>query len=333
MLLTSKISWVSVKLGSFETVYKKLSPRISMSGEKGVGIKNPEGKAVVALVRSGGHREGVLKALRLIEDQVAQDIRGKKKVLVKPNFVSARVQLSATPVEAVRAVLDLVTRYHSGKIIIAEGPAISTFQEGLRNFGYLGLRDEYEVEFIDLNEDEPVEVEILDSHLKPISVHVAKTVAESDYRISVTRPKTHDVVIVTLSIKNMAVGSLLRGEKSRIHQGYKAINLNLARISRLTLPHLGVIDGFIGMEGNGPVSGTPINFGIAAASTDPVALDAAVAEAMGFNPRDVGYLHYLNEWGMGTLDPGKIEMRGAPLKKVKRGFNPHFRYREQLQWR
>jgi len=298
-----------------------------------VGIKNPEGKPLVALVRSRGHYEGVQEALMLIKDQVAQGIKGKKKVLVKPNFVSARVQLSATPVEAVRAVLDLVTQYHSGKIIIAEGPAISTFQEGLRNFGYLRLRDEYDVEFIDLNEDEPGEVEILNSHLKPISVHVARTVVESDYRISVTRPKTHDEVIVTLSIKNTAVGSLLKGDKSRIHQGYKAINLNLARISKLTLPHLGVIDGFIGMEGNGPVSGTPINFRIAAASLDPVALDAVVAEAMGFNPQDVGYLHYLGEWGIGTLDLDKIEIRGIPLEKVKRSFKPHSGYREQLKWR
>jgi len=298
-----------------------------------VSIKNPEGKPVVALIRSEGHYEGVREALQLIEDRVAHDIKGKKKVLVKPNFVSTRVQLAATPVEAVRAVLDLVTRYHSGKITVAESPAMSTFQEGLRNFGYLKLRDEYDVEFIDLDEDDSVEVEILNSQLKPISVHVARTVAESDYRVSVTRPKTHDAVIVTLSVKNTAMGSLLNGDKSRMHQGYKAINLNLARVSRLTLPHLGVIDGFVGMEGNGPVSGTPINFGIAAASTSPVALDAVVAEAMGFNPGDVGYLHHLSEWGMGTLDLGEIEIRGAPLEKVKKGFKPHPGYREQLQWR
>jgi uncharacterized protein (DUF362 family) len=96
-------------------------------------------------------------------------------------------------------------------------------------------------------------------------------------------PKTHDCVITTLSIKNMVVGSLVNREKSKIHQGCKGINLNLATFSRFVMPHLGVIDGFVGMEGRGPVSGDPVELRAAAASLYPISLDAVTSKIMGFD--------------------------------------------------
>lgn len=137
---------------------------------------------------------------------------------------------------------------------------------------------------------------------------MSKTLVESDYRISVALPKTHDFIIATLSIKNIVVGGLVKGEKGKIHQGYKAINLNIARLAKHVMPHLGIIDGFVGMEGKGPVSGDPVNLRVAAASFHPVSLDAVMCRIMGFNPLDIGYLYYLDKWGMGVADLNKIEI-------------------------
>ena len=58
-------------------------------------------KPVVAFVKSSGHYEGVFEALSLIENQIKEDIEGKKKVLVKPNFTSTHRQLAATHVDTV----------------------------------------------------------------------------------------------------------------------------------------------------------------------------------------------------------------------------------------
>jgi len=91
---------------------------------------------IVSAVRSSSHYEGVLNALRLIERQIKNGLEGRRKVLIKPNFVSTRRQLSATHVDAVRAVLDTIQRYHSKKIIIGEGPASSDLNTGLENYGY-----------------------------------------------------------------------------------------------------------------------------------------------------------------------------------------------------
>jgi len=290
-------------------------------------------RPVVALVESKSHYDGVYEALSLIEKQIREDLKGKRKVLVKPNFVSTRRQLSATHVDAVRAVLDVISRYYSGSIIIGEGPASSSLKDGLANYGYLDLQKEYNIEFVDLNEDEYVELEGFDSQLRPLKLRMSKTVVESDYRVSVALPKTHDCVIVTLSIKNIVVGGLISGEKWRIHQGYKAMNINIAKLAKHVMPNLGVIDGFIGMEGSGPVSGDPVDLRMAAASAYPVSLDAVICRIMGFNPMEVGYLYHLDEWEVGVADLEKIETIGKSIKDFARKFKPHPRYYEMLDWK
>ena len=290
-------------------------------------------KPVVALVESKSHYDGVYEALSLIEKQIREGLKGKRRILVKPNFVSSRRQLSATHVDAVRAVLDVISRYYSGSIIIGEGPSLSSLKEALANYGYLNLKREYDVEFVDLNEDDYVELEGIDSQLKPLKLRMSKTLVESDYRISVALPKTHDCVITTLSIKNIVVGGLVNGEKERIHHGYKAINLNIAKLAKHVMPNLGVIDGFVGMQGRGPVSGDPVKLRAAAASVYPVSLDAVVCKIMGFNPLDIGYLYHLDRWGVGVADLEKIEIIGKTVEDLTRKFKPHPNYQEMLNWK
>jgi len=292
-------------------------------------------RSTVSLVRSTSHYEGVKVALDLIAPKVIQSLKGKRRVIVKPNFVSTSRQLAATHVNAVRAILDFVAKHYSGRVTVAEGPSGSSLNSGLRNFDYLKLESEYGVEFVDLNEDDSVEVEVWDRDMNKIGVMVAKTVIESDYRISVTPPKTHDCVIVTLSIKNMVVGSLVGGwrNKSGIHQGYKAMNLNIAKIAKLVLPHLSLIDGFEGMDGDGPVGGEPVDLRVAIAGLDALAVDATAARVMGFDPFEVGYLYYLNKWGVGIADSNSIEVLGVPIAEATRRFKPHSSYRTQLGWK
>jgi len=120
-------------------------------------------KPTVALAESKSHYDGVFEALKLIENQIEEGIKGKKKVLIKPNFVSVNRQLAATHVDAVRGILDVVSKYHSGRIMIGEGPSFSSLRTGLVNFDYLKLQNHYNVEFVDLNEDDSIEIEVTGS--------------------------------------------------------------------------------------------------------------------------------------------------------------------------
>jgi uncharacterized protein (DUF362 family) len=131
----------------------------------------------------------------------------------------------------------------------------------------------------------------------------------------------------------MVVGSVKRGYRRLIHQGYWQINYNIARIAVKVMPHLAVVDGYEAMEENGPVHGNLRRWGVYFASTNPVSLDSAVAFAMGFNPSDIGYLYLLSTWNYGELNPNKMNIFGEDLNAVRTAFKPHRDFRNQVSWK
>jgi len=217
-------------------------------------------------------------------------------VLIKPNLVSPSFELAATPVDAVRATMDFLVELGVERFVIGEATAgcNGDTYAAFKRYGYLALKDGYDVEFRDLNQDEPVTFEILDCNLAPVTVRLAKTYLTS-YLVSVARMKSHNAVVATLSIKNTAIGSILNPDRHVHRHEPQPINLSLVRLYQAAPPSLAVIDGVVGMEGNGPVDGTPISSGIALAGTDALAVDVLGSELMGFDPRAIGYLWYLGE--------------------------------------
>jgi uncharacterized protein (DUF362 family) len=289
-------------------------------------------KPRVALTHSGSRAQNIDQALRLIKDDI--NLKGKKNVLVKVNFTSRDNGLGATNVEAVRALLKFLREFYKGKITIGEStnvPAAVRYER----FGYNGLEKEFDVELADLNLGQWEIIDLYDAELKPMKVHFAKKVIESDYRIAIGPPKTHDVVVVTLSLKNLAMGGLrdAGGDKRKLHQGYAVHNLDLYVLAKAFPPQLSIIDGFIGMEGEGPVVGDPVNWGVAIASTEPVAADCLAAQLMGFHISDIGYLWYLQQKKLGVCDIKDMEILGATFKECQRPFRPHSFYKEQKEWR
>ena len=114
---------------------------------------------IVSVMKSNGYYEGSRKALKPFEDDIAEGIQGKNKVLIKPNFVSTTVQLAATHVDTIKAVLDMLSEFYDGEIIIGEGPSGKSLKEAITNFGYDALIDEYHIKTVDLNGDKFVELE------------------------------------------------------------------------------------------------------------------------------------------------------------------------------
>lgn len=328
-------------------------------------------------MREANRRETVTAALEAISDQV--DLRGVRRVLVKPNFVTVRRPLAATHVDAIRAVLDFLRQRYDGQIVVAEGAALAPTWDGFRRYGYPALAEEYGVELRDLNTDETVEVTVYDRRLRPMRLRLARVAAEADFRVSVCPPKTHDVVIVTLSIKNMVMGALVnphanrgtvggpvqrgmqrlgrslpgrvrrsalaewvkgtllgraRGsQKMAMHQSIPILNLNLALVAPVVWPHLAVIDGWEGMEGEGPGHGDAVPWRVALAGTDPLAVDVLTARLMGFRPEGVGYLHYCRLLGLGVTDPSCIRVVGnLRLEEAMCPFRPHSTVEEQRRW-
>lgn len=125
---------------------------------------------------------------------------------------------------------------------------------------------------------------------------------------------------------------LIGDDKKQVHQGYPVMNLNLFRLAQRTWPHLAVIDGFQGMEGEGPVRGEPVEWGIAIASADALAADCLAAHLMGLAPDRIGYLHYCHRAGLGQGVIALMEVVGESPQACARPFKPPPAYPALLNW-
>lgn len=297
----------------------------------------------VALVRGDDRRDNIRRAMELICDDLTPRINGRA-VIVKPNCLQSAKPLSCTHVDALRGVLDFLTDRSSPKsVTIAEGCNDSERFESFRRLGYTSLPAEYGVSLMDLEEDSWAEIYLLDSGYREVKARISKTVVDCECRISVAVAKTHDTVIMTASWKNM-MGALALQDKVKMHgcnshrervltSEIAILPQNLVRLVKLIPPHVNVIDGFIGMEGNGPVSGGEKHLRIAIASADFVAADAVCAKVMCFEPMEISYLYYGHQIGLGTADLNEIEVIGDRIEDVADRFTPHPNYPVQRTWR
>jgi uncharacterized protein (DUF362 family) len=289
------------------------------------------GVSRVALIKGEDRYGNVRQALALIEDEVRRGLAGRK-VVIKPNFVTVKRQLAATHAQAVRAVLDFLKPLRPGNVVIAESPADGSAAEGYANYGYLEALKGYDVAFEDLDRQGDATLAILDRDFGVVPIQVSRLLLDPQvYLISVCPMKTHDCVVATLSLKNVVMGAPLKtaagSEKGKVHQGEKAINLNLFLLAQHIRPHLSVIDGFEAMEGNGPGRGTPVAARVAVAGTDFLAADCVALAVMGIPLARVGYLGHCATARMGEADVGKLDIAGAKLDSCRMRFQLHERFR------
>jgi uncharacterized protein (DUF362 family) len=312
-------------------------------------VRNYESRSTVALTSGDVRRKNVYEALLAIDDQIRPKLRTKKRVLIKPNNVIGVNQLACTHADAIRGVLDYLGPRTKVPITIAESAAGDTWS-GFQNFKYPAVVDEFKsqkVELVDFNEDGRfVPQALLDQDAHVVPVRLAARLFDPDaYVISLSLPKSHNYVVATLAVKNMVLGGALHtgpkqttgsfNHKASYHAGFHLVHYNMLVTAQAMAPYWGaaVIDGYEGMEGNGPGQGTPVPSRMAIASTDFVAADRVGVECMGVDPEWVGYLRYCGQLGVGNYDLGKIDIRGASIASVQKKYRLASDVDRQLQWR
>ncbi len=286
----------------------------------------------VALVKGEERRKNIGRALELIKEEIK--INGRRP-LIKINMVSTYTPLSATHPEAVRVVVEFLKDIGEKNIAIAEGATLGTTARGFREYGYYDLAKEYGLELIDLNDSPSWKVAyVIHPDLKPHPVKIAREMLDpQNYIISLTRLKTHLQVGVTLTAKNVIMGSILIMDKNRLHPteaGNRVLDFNLFSIMQHLHIDLGILDGFEGMEGNGPISGEPVQHKIAIAGTDFLAVDRVGTEVMGIDFDMVRYLNFFWDQGFGEGDLQKIEIIGDTLDDCRLHYRLSPRF---LKWR
>ena len=300
----------------------------------------------VGLAKTGRRRSNVSEALNNIRDDITPKVR--EQVLLKPNFLSSTNQLASSHVDVMRGAIDflLSTPKPPSEIIIAEGANESFSGEAFQIFGYEALQAEYDVpvRLIDLHQEtEWVKTNVYLSDRESDTVRMPKIVLDCPCTISVAIAKTHDAGVVTLAMKNMIMGTLHKEDRIKMH-GYhshadrelpreaQSLNINLLRLSRYLKPDIAIVDGTVGLQGNGPGGTNSVPLGIAVASGDVFAADAVTSKAMGFEPMEIGLFNYANELGYGTADLNNIDIIGPDVESVAIPFKPHETADLQFQW-
>jgi len=150
------------------------------------------------------------------------------------------------------------------------------------------------------------------------SLHIAKPVLEADVVISLPKLKTHSATLFTGAVKNMygCIPGFRKAEYHRQVPNLKEFAGLLADIFAAARPRLAVMDGIVGMEGNGPSAGNPRKAGVILASEDSVALDAVACRVIGLNPFRVYTTAVAHERGLGVGDAARIEVVGTSLEEV-----------------
>jgi uncharacterized protein (DUF362 family) len=288
----------------------------------------------VSLVKSKNHYQGVVDSLKLIRDDISGKLAGIDQIVIKINFVNIIPELATTPFEAVKAFIEFILPFYKGKIIIAEESTGGDTKEGFEMYGFREFADgNSQVKLLDLADDEGI-VKTITYPEGEITIPLSKTIVKAPFLVSITRPKTHDAVVVTLGIKNVLVGAI-KGKLSnrvKIHQGNYIHNI-LTSIAEFVYPDLVILDGAISMQGDGPDHGDPINSNWALASLDALAADSLATYLMGFDINDVGYLNMLRDGEFGLLYPkDEIEVVGENPKDLVIPFKPHSTFEEQREW-
>jgi uncharacterized protein (DUF362 family) len=255
-------------------------------------------------------------------DVGSAEIRGKR-VLVKPNFVETlrgAVHINTRP-EMIFAAVEVFRKLGASSVIIAEGPGhCRDTARVLEEAEVAKPLAEYKTPFVDLNNDDLVIRPNLGGRNGMRTLTLPATLDQVDWIVSMPKMKTHHWVGVTLSMKNLfglMPGIIYGWPKNVFH--WAGIEKSILDIDEAVRPHLAIIDGIIGMEGDGPIMGTPKPAGTIVMGRDLVAVDATASRIMGIDPTRVAYLQAAHG-RLGTIAVDEIAQRGESIAAVRTDF-------------
>jgi uncharacterized protein (DUF362 family) len=259
-----------------------------------------------------GLEEAVLDGLRA----VGADVRGAR-VLLKPNLVEYdRATAINTDPRLVAAAALALRRLGAASIVVGEGPGHRRdVQYVTTRSGLLDALARVDVPFVDLNTDAVTPISLRSSYTALGRLWLPRSVVDADVVISMPKMKTHHWAGLTLSLKNCfgcVPGRVYGWPKNALH--WAGLEQAIIDVAAAVRPDYAIVDGIVGMEGNGPISGTPVEAGLLVFGDDPVATDVVGARLMGFDPEKVTYLAEAGRF-LGQADPARIHTAGEDVDR------------------
>ena len=248
---------------------------------------------------------------------IGRFVQKGQRVLLKPNMLSAKApERGITTHPAILEAMIREVRSVGADVWIGDSPsgAIKGIQRCWDNTGYQALADRTGVKLVNFEARGTVE-----KRVRGETYHVARALFEVDVVINLPKFKTHGYTLYTGAIKNM-YGALPGLQKAKFHKWYshpKNFSRLLVDIFSLIRCPLHLMDGILGMEGNGPATGKLRNVGLILAADDGVALDAVAAHIMGFDQNEIDAIRLAGERGIGENRLHEIQIAGEMLEAVR----------------
>jgi uncharacterized protein (DUF362 family) len=258
--------------------------------------------AAVSIVRAPLYDHSLYDTMRRVLSLHRLDVRGRHIVL-KPNLVEFEPASSInTHPLLVHAALEAFRSLGAAGVRIAEGPGHRRNTLDLAEAaGYFKIVPRFEDVFTDLNLDDVSRVYPPRQASRLSKLYLPNTALGADLLVSMPKMKTHHWVGATLSMKNLfgaVPGGVYGWPKNPLH--WAGIEESIADLHTAFPRQFAIVDGIVGMEGNGPIQGTPKPAGVIVAGSDPVAVDATACRIMRIDPLRVRYLR------LAASDDGRI---------------------------
>jgi uncharacterized protein (DUF362 family) len=246
-----------------------------------------------------------------------------KRVVLKPNLVEyRREKVINTDPRVIDAVITLCKKEGAAEVIVAEGPGhCRNVQFLVKESGLGAVLEKHGARFVDINHDEPVKVLNFGRLTGLDYLYLARTVVEAEVFISLPKLKTHHWAGATLSLKNLfgtLPGICYGWPKNELH--WRGIPNSIIDIALSHTPHLAVVDGIIGMEGDGPLAGTAKHVGALVMGADLVAVDATCCRLMKLMPERLPTLLLGASKRLGRIKEAEIPQLGEAIADLATEF-------------
>jgi uncharacterized protein (DUF362 family) len=279
--------------------------------------KEPPGTSAVFVAKASSYSQELTATLETGVKACGLSVKGKR-ILLKPNLVEFDSTTTInTNVALLAAAIETFQKMGAAEVRVGEGPGHrrdtmflaeeADYRKGLARFDHL---------FVDLNRDDVAPVR---NFAGQPEFFFPKTALAADLIVSMPKMKTHHWAGATLSMKNffgLVPGAIYGWPKNVLHQiGIPESIVALNRVFRNTFA---IVDGIVGMEGNGPIQGSPKQCGVIVLGHDLPAVDATCCRIMGIDPQKLAYLQLARE--LGHIDSSGIEQRGESIGSVRTSF-------------
>jgi uncharacterized protein (DUF362 family) len=285
--------------------------------------EEPSAEAFIAKVPryNGDIRSVILSGIRELRVR-PEEIKGKS-ILLKPNLVETRSNaphINTHPM-VIHAAIEAFLSLGASKVIVAEGAGHC--RDTLRLLEETRIAEvlhEDRVPFVDLNNDDVYTIPNAGGNSRLKTLTLPLTLRKVDWIVSMAKMKTHHWAGVTLSMKNLfglMPGSFYGWPKNVLH--HAGIEDCILDINATVKPHFAIVDGIVGMEGDGPIMGSPKEAGVIVMGRNLPAVDATCARVMDINPRRVDYLATASG-RLGAIREESIQQRGESVSTVQSPF-------------